>query len=126
VDELATEIDIQEVCRFMKATERGKGAGIDGFPVKFWSEGCKNVDIGRMLTKLIKFVVQESFQHYGRLFIHKGKGVMDDPGNFTGIALLSILSKIYTGVLAKILNDWVERRGTISDLQMGFRKGRQG
>jgi hypothetical protein len=39
--------------------------------------------------------------------------------------LLSTLSKVYTGVLARRLNDWVEKRGVISECQMGFRKGRR-
>jgi hypothetical protein len=38
--------------------------------------------------------------------------------------LLSTLSKVYTGVLARRLNDWIERRHALSECQMGFRKGR--
>jgi hypothetical protein len=34
------------------------------------------------------------------------------------------LSKMYTGVLARRLNGWIEKRGAISECQMGFRKGR--
>jgi hypothetical protein len=33
-------------------------------------------------------------------------------------------SKIYTGVLARRLNDWADRKGAVSDFQMSFRKGR--
>jgi hypothetical protein len=57
--------------------------------------------------------------------IYKGKGDREDLANYRGIALLSILSKIYTGVLAKRLNDWIENRGPISECQMGFRKGQR-
>jgi hypothetical protein len=35
------------------------------------------------------------------------------------------MSKIYTRVLAKRLNDWIENRGAISECQMGFRKGQR-
>jgi hypothetical protein len=52
--------------------------------------------------------------------IHKGKGDREDPGDYRGIALLSTLSKIYNGVLAKRLNDWIENRGAISECQMDF------
>jgi hypothetical protein len=38
---------------------------------------------------------------------------------------LSTFSKIYIGVLAKRLNEWIENRDTISECQMGFRKGRR-
>jgi hypothetical protein len=37
---------------------------------------------------------------------------------------LSTISKIYAGVLARrLLNDWAERKGVVSEFQMGFRKG---
>jgi hypothetical protein len=54
--------------------------------------------------------------------IYKGKGDREDPGKYRGIVLLSTLSKIYTGMLAKRLNEWIETRGAISECQMGFRK----
>jgi hypothetical protein len=57
--------------------------------------------------------------------IYMGKGDMRDPANYRGISLLSMLSKVYTGVLARRLNDWIEKRGVISECQMGFRKGRR-
>jgi hypothetical protein len=32
---------------------------------------------------------------------------------------------VYTGILTRILNEWIEKRGVISEYQMGFRKGRR-
>jgi hypothetical protein len=57
--------------------------------------------------------------------IYKGKGDKQDPANYRGISLLSTLSKVYKGVLARRLNEWVEKRGAISECQMGFRKARR-
>jgi hypothetical protein len=57
--------------------------------------------------------------------IYKGKGDKRDPANYRRISLLSTLMKVYMGVLARRLNDWIERRGTISECQMGFRKGQR-
>jgi hypothetical protein len=85
-------------------------------------------EIGKIVTKVMnkiyetgKFPVawKTSLLH----LIYKGKGVSKDPGSYRGIALLSTLSKIYTRVLAKRLNDWFENRGAISECHMGFRKG---
>jgi hypothetical protein len=57
--------------------------------------------------------------------ICKGKGDKRYPANYRGISLFSTLSKVYTGVLARRLNDWTEKRRVISECQMGFRKGRR-
>jgi hypothetical protein len=38
--------------------------------------------------------------------------------------MTAFISEIYTGVLARRLNDWAERKGAVSEFQMGFRKGR--
>jgi hypothetical protein len=37
--------------------------------------------------------------------------------------LLSTIFKAYTGVFVRRLNDWIEKRGVISEFQMGSRKG---
>jgi hypothetical protein len=57
--------------------------------------------------------------------IYKGKGDKQDPAHYRIISLLSVLSKVYTGVLVRRLNEWMEKRGVISECQMGFRKGRR-
>jgi hypothetical protein len=44
---------------------------------------------------------------------------------WTRISLLSTILKVYTGVLVRILNDWIEKRSAISECQMGFRKQRR-
>jgi hypothetical protein len=41
------------------------------------------------------------------------------------MSLFSTISKIYTGMLAKRLNDCTERKGAVSEFQVGFRKGRR-
>jgi hypothetical protein len=57
--------------------------------------------------------------------IYKGKGNEENPANYRGISLLSTISKIYTGALARRLNGWAERKDTVTEFQMGFRKGRR-
>jgi hypothetical protein len=56
--------------------------------------------------------------------IYKGKGDRGNSAKYRG-HLLSSSSKIYTGVLMRRLDDWVERRGAVSKFQMEFRKGRR-
>ena len=56
--------------------------------------------------------------------IHK-KGSINDPDNYRGISLLSILSKYYTYILNKRLEVWAESQGKLVEEQGGFRKGQK-
>ena len=46
-----------------------------------------------------------------------------EPGNYRGITLLSIFSKVFTTIINKRLTEWVEGNGTIFEGQAGFRSG---
>ena len=52
------------------------------------------------------------------------KGDMDDPGNYRGVCLLSLGSRILARVDAARLQIWAEDVGLFDDNQQGFRKGR--
>jgi len=55
--------------------------------------------------------------------LHK-KGDPNDVNNYRGITLVSSFSKMFTSILNKRVNDWVENNNIVSDAQFGFRKGR--
>src|SRR5690348_6258049 len=55
--------------------------------------------------------------------IHKD-GDIKLPRNYRPITLLSILGKVYTGVLERRLMSWSEKHGIIVQEQGGFRPGR--
>ena len=52
------------------------------------------------------------------------KGDKDNPGNYRGICLRSIASRILTRILANRLRIWVEKLNLLDDNQSGFRKDR--
>ena len=54
--------------------------------------------------------------------IHK-KGDANIPDNYRGIALTSVLSKVYTHILNKRLTGWAEQEEKILEQQAGFRAG---
>ena len=54
--------------------------------------------------------------------IHK-KGDANIPDNYRGIALTSVLCKVYTHVLNKRLTRWVEQEEQILEQEGGFREG---
>ena len=55
--------------------------------------------------------------------LHK-KGDKNNPDNYRGISLLSILSKVFTHIINSRLTHWTERNSVLNDAQAGFRKGR--
>jgi len=55
--------------------------------------------------------------------IHK-KGDTSDVRNYRGITLLCTAYKIYAAILAKRLREEIERKGSLPETQVGFRKGR--
>jgi hypothetical protein len=129
VEELDRKIEREENL-FLRKAKTGKYAGNDGYPMEFWKEIIKNEEIGKMITKVMNKIYETgklpiAWQTIQLYLIYKGKGDREDPGNYKCTALLSTLSKIYTGVLAKRLNDWIENREAISECQMGFRKGQR-
>jgi len=54
--------------------------------------------------------------------LHK-KGDLENPDNYRGISLLSVISKCYTYVLNTRMKEWMEENEKIIELQAGFRHG---
>jgi hypothetical protein len=52
--------------------------------------------------------------------IYNGKGNKKNQANYRGISLLSTISNIYTGVLARRLNDWGREKGCSVRVSDGF------
>ena len=49
------------------------------------------------------------------------KGDANNPDNYRGIALTSVVSKVYTHILNRRLSTWAEREEKIVEEQAGFR-----
>lgn len=52
------------------------------------------------------------------------KGDVDDPNNYRGVSLLSVVSKIFTYILNKRLSLWMEECELLAEEQAGFRADR--
>jgi hypothetical protein len=57
--------------------------------------------------------------------IYKGKGNQEKPRNYRGISLLSVCGKIFSGIMARILRDWLIHHKRLSRFQAGFIKGKR-
>jgi len=54
--------------------------------------------------------------------LHK-KGDVNDPGNYRGISLSDISSKLYGTIINRRLQEWVEENNITGEHQAGFKKG---
>ena len=113
-----------EVINGINKLKSGKSSGLD----KILSEMLKNAncDIIHFLVALFNNVFNRGiFPHAWSksiiVPIHK-KGDKNNPDNYRGVALTSVVSKIYTHILNKRLNNWAEEEEINIEQQAGFRK----
>ena len=109
----------------MKATRGRKAAGICGIPPELLKHG--GAVIIRELTKLFKAIVEEravpaEWKKAIIVPIFKNKGSKLDCGNYRGISLISVPSKVFMRVLLNRIKPNIEER--LREQQAGFRAGR--
>ena len=103
---------------------------------------CKSAGPDKIVSEMLKYVDQNVADFLVQLFnklydegifpkewsksiivpIHK-KGDANIPDSYRGIALTSVLSKVYTHILNKRLTGWAEQEEKILEQQAGFRAG---
>ena len=124
VEELDTEITLEEVLRAISNLKTKKAAGGDGIIPEFLKNGNQG---------MIEFMVEFFNKIYNEGYYPKEwsnsiivpifkKGERTDPSNYRGISLNNIISKVYTGVLNERLYRWSEENSKIGLVQAGFRK----
>ena len=122
---LDAEITTQEVEVAITKVKHSKATGLDEIPGELIKLGG---------TRFLSFLTQLFNAMYDtQIFpsdwsksvmvpIHK-RGSTLDPQNYRGISLLSTLSKVFSSILTKRLQDWAEDKGKLCFEQAGFRKG---
>ena len=123
-EDLDEEISREEIERGINRLKKGKAGGLDevsaellqlskdkilGFLYKLFN---KMYETGTFPIKWAKAIVVP---------LHK-KGEVNEANNYRGVSLLSITSKIFSGILNQRLYNWAEENGKISREQAGFRK----
>ena len=116
-------ITVEEVIASIKRLKNGKSAG----PDKIISEMLKDAN-RRVIDYLVTlfntlfesgtFPIQWSKSIIVPIF---KKGDTNNPDNYRGVALTSIVSKVYTGILNRRLVQWAELEKKIVEEQAGFR-----
>ncbi len=125
VDVLDSPITEEEIMRAVEHLKTSKAPGTDGILAEM---------IKTSLPQILPFLVAL----FNRIFdigeyptawtgaiiipIHKS-GNKNDPDNYRGVSLLSILGKVFAHILNKRLSWWQEENNKIAEEQSGFRTG---
>ena len=112
-----------EVKQALKRMKNGKATGPDKIPVEVWkSLGEEGIDI--LWDLMRKIFIQEKMPEEWRgsliIPIYKGKGDIQDCGNYRGIKLISHTMKIWE----KIIERRLRGETSIGEEQFGFMPGR--
>ena len=124
LDEVPEKEEIVQQLKKMKDSAPGE----DGVRLSYITKG--GPEILEELIKLIQFMFcnpadkWEGTLKIGLVIPLFKKGDINNPGNFRGICLLSIASRILARILANRLRIWVEKMNLLDDNQSGFRKDR--
>lgn len=121
---LNSVITAEEVIKAIKKLKTGKSGGLDRVLSEMLKAG-KNITVA-FLTDLFNAIFDRGQypSQWAKAIIvpiHK-KGDFQNPNNYRGISLLSILSKCFTSILNQRLYSWLEDEHMIVENQAGFRK----
>jgi hypothetical protein len=105
IPELDSDFTEAEVKEFIWSMKKNKVTGNDEIPAEFWKIFCTVRDGTEMLTNMFNKIKNgKEFPLDWKIAIihpiYKGKGNREKPKNYSGISLLSICGKIFSGILA--------------------------
>ncbi len=120
------KITNDEVKKAMRICTSGKAMGVDRIKNEFIKHGGECMV--ESLAMLMNVMWQQEFvpdQWLDATITPVFKsGARTQFGNYRGIALMSVVAKVYERVLTDRMTEWLEKRGLIVEEQGGFREGR--
>ena len=123
---LGEAIEKEEVRVAMKEMKKGKAVGEDDIPSEFLTEGGE--EVLEWITEIFNKVLTEekipsAWKKGIVTALYKG-GRKQELGNYRGITVNSSMYKLFTRILRRRLEEEVEERGILGEIQFGFRKGK--
>lgn len=120
---MVREVTREEVERAVKKMKNGKAVGVDEIPVEVWK--CLGADGIDILWDLMRKVMQQEripneWRKSVMVPIFKGKGDVQQCGNYRGIKLMCHTLKIWE----RIVENRLRQESVISEEQFGFMPGR--
>lgn len=123
---LDKEVTLEETEDAIRDMKNEKAPGIDGIPAEFFKFN-DDPENSRIITDLFNLINEEKKwpREWETGIIHPiyKKGNPNEPKNYRGITLLPVISKVYTKILSKRLQYWLDDEKKIIKAQAGFRKG---
>ena len=124
-DELVSEITDDEIILSISKLKKGRSAGADGIVGEMLKAGAHYLVpyLQKLFNKIfISGTFPTSWTRSTIVPIYKS-GNLNDPDNYRGIAITSVLSKVFMSILTNRLRDWADDQGHIHEEQSGFRRG---
>ena len=126
-DELAFNrpISKEEVLLALRKLKSKKAAGPDGLPgefLKYASDVLAPFFVKFFNALFEKGLYPKNWTESVILPLFK-KGDVNCPGNYRGISLCDISSKVFGNIINRRLQEWVEENNITGEVQAGFKKG---
>ena len=123
---LDKEVEKGEIAKCVRKLKNNKTGGIDGIVgelLKYGGSGM--VDLLEQLFSVIwqEEIVPRQWRDGLNVNIFK-KGDREDPGNYRGITLLSVVGKVFCKILNNRLVQCLDKEGALHEGQAGFRLNR--
>ena len=123
--DLVAPMQVSEVWETMKGMRGGSAPGIDGISTALWKGGRVWLlpVIAGMVSGILNIAEWPLSWAMSVLVPLFKKGDRLDHGNYRGISLSNVLSKVFAKILCCRIDNWIDQNRILSDLQAGFRKG---
>ena len=117
-----SDVEMQEAMEEVKDSAPGK----DEVRMRYIREACAELKINIMdlITRMFnsRAASWSAILKIGLMVAIFKKGNRNEAGNYRGVVLLSMASRILARILAKRLRNWTEKYNILSDNQNGFRQ----
>jgi hypothetical protein len=110
IEELDSDFTKEEIRLSISKIKNNKATGFDGIPAEMWKMFCTMKRGLEILVEMFNKVKRgKGFPDDWKIAvicpIYNGRGKRGEPGKYRGISHLSVLCKIYSGILAGRLRD---------------------
>ena len=121
--ELDQDVDVTEVAAAFRRLKRNKAAGIDGIKAEFIIDARDILlqPLATTFTQMLSHGVPDSWC-LGVIHPIFKSGDCNDPSNYRGITVTSVLAKLFAMVIEARLSNWAETNNLRATGQAGFRK----